>query len=70
MIGEWYSLSYSSGKLSWTDPTVSPFLLDHERTVTLSHAMRFRLDREEGKAEVRDGRGLYLQVRIEVPDQL
>lgn len=70
LIGEWYSLSYSSGKLSWTDPTVSPFLMDHERIVTLSRTMRFRLDLMDGKAEVRDGRGLYLQVRIEVPDQL
>lgn len=70
VIGEWYSFTASDGKLRWRDPGVSEITMCQEMSVTLTRAMRFRIDLKEGKADVRDGKGLYLQIRIEIPDRL
>lgn len=70
VIGEWYRFTASDGKLRWRDPGASEIIICQEMSVTLTRAMRFRIDLKEGKADVRDGKGLYLQIRIEIPDRL
>lgn len=70
VISEWYSFTASDGKLCWRDPAASEIIIMQDKSVTLTRAMRFRIDLKEGKGDVRDGKGLYLQIRIEIPDRL
>ena len=51
------------------NPTTS-FFMDRDRSVKIDRTMRYRLDLLSGKADIRDGKGIYLQIRIEIPDTL
>lgn len=69
VIGDWYEMRCGDKQLFWTNPSTL-FFLERDRSVKLDRTMRFRIDLKEGKADVRDGKGLYLQIRIEIPDLL
>lgn len=69
VIGEWYELKYGSRKLFWVDTIIFPTGFQN-RMLQLDKAMRYRLDRFIGKAEIRNDKGLYLQIRIDIPDTL
>lgn len=70
VIGPWCRLTYIKGHLTWTDVTFSPFGMDQSRSVTLSRNLFYRLDTFTGKADIKDGKRLYLQIKIEIPDAL
>lgn len=69
VISEWYEMHYGDGQLFWTNPSTS-FFMDRDRYVKLDRTMRYRLDLLSGKADIKDGKGIYLQIRIEIPDTL
>lgn len=69
VINEWYEMHYGDGQLFWTNPSTS-FFMDRDRSVKLDRTMRYRLDLLSGRADIRDGKGIYLQIRIEIPDTL
>ena len=70
IVGQWFELHYHGGRtLYWTNPSV-PFFEERERSVKLDRTMRYRMDTLTGKADIRGGKGLYLQIRIEIPDLL
>lgn len=70
VIGPWYPLLVRGGRLLWRDVEESQITAKQEMSVAVVPTMRLRLDRLAGKADVRDGGGLYLQIRMEVPDSL
>ena len=68
--GQWYDLESRSGCLLWNDPSVSEIIMEQARSVRIDRTLRCRLDLLEGKADIKDGKGLYLQIKIEIPDSL
>lgn len=71
IIGPWCVLLINGRNLYWTDESFSHVGMDQKRSIQLDNTMSFELSKEEGKMQVKDRKtGLYLQMRIEVPDVL
>ena len=68
-IGEWYDLRYVGRQLRWIDTSVTPTGFQN-RSLSLDKSLRYWLDLLTGKAEIRNDKGLYLQIRIDIPDTL
>lgn len=71
MIRPWFPMEFSYGTIYWTDTTVEFPKMAAYRKQKLEKSMRFRMDPQEGKADIRERKsGLYLQIKIEIPDTL